>query len=411
MTNGNIFKRKNTELLMEISPKLVRYIISTTEKKIQTLPAQRRDVYNEIKKGMTILWGLRGVGKTTLMLQHLKENKGLYFKLDHFLFNAHKIYEIVDYFHAKGYTNFYLDEIHTYKNWYKELKDIYDDFDINVVASGSSAIALSKGYAYLTRRAKFIHVEPLSFREYLNLKYKTQIKKLKLKDILENPQETIAKLELKIKNLEEEFNFYVRYGGLPIVFSLDFHPSFYVQITNRILTYDLLYLNISRETILKAKQIIPFLAKSSPGEINIESISASSGISKGTLYIIFDVLKKAGLLHSITPYTKSAHSKLRKQPKFYFAHPSLRHNLLIDIGENENIGSYREEFFFSAIKNYFKSINYIKGERKNPDFIANGYLFEIGGKRKLKKEYRKEVIVVKDDINAEHPLLLFGFLN
>lgn len=395
---------------MAIDPKLTRYIIGTTAEKTAELPEMKREKYEKIGKGITVIWGLRGVGKTTLMLQHLKEHSGLYFKMDHFLFSSHKLYDIIKYFYSKNYKNFYLDEIHTYKDWFKELKDIYDDMDINIVASGSSAIALSEGKNYLARRSKFIHLRPLTFREYLEIKYKKNLGRLTIDEVLKNPQETIAKLEVKLKNIVEDFQHYIRYGGLPIVFSEKFYSSAYIQIINRIITYDLLYLNISRETILKAKKVIPFLAKSQPGEINLENISSSIGIAKGTLYTIIDAFKKAGLISGLFPYTSSAHVLVRKQPKIYFAHPSLRHNILMDIGESENIGAYREEFFFSAIKPNFKELRYIKEEKRNPDFIANKYIFEIGGPRKRKKKYKKKVIIVQDDINAQIPLLLFGFI-
>ena len=158
---------------MAIDPKLTRYIIGTTAEKTAELPDTKREKYEEIGKGITVIWGLRGVGKTTLMLQHLKEHSGLYFKMDHFLFSSHRLYDIIKYFYSKNYKNFYLDEIHTYSDWFKELKDIYDDMDINIIASGSSAIALSEGKSYLARRSKFIHLNPLTFREYLEIKSKS----------------------------------------------------------------------------------------------------------------------------------------------------------------------------------------------------------------------------------------------
>ena len=102
--------------------------------------------------------GARGVGKTTLMLQHIKENfknpdKAFYVSLDSLWFNKYPLEELVEYLYNQGVEVIFLDEVHKLKNWQQYLKNFYDDYpDLKIVYTGSAMLAINNSKADLSRR-------------------------------------------------------------------------------------------------------------------------------------------------------------------------------------------------------------------------------------------------------------------
>ena len=75
--------------------------------------------------------GARGTGKTTLLLQQLRTlqqagNKVLYVTLDDAYFTDDKLYDLAITFYQQGGQYLFLDEIHKYPSWSRELKNLYD---------------------------------------------------------------------------------------------------------------------------------------------------------------------------------------------------------------------------------------------------------------------------------------------
>ena len=135
-----------------------------------------RDKHNEIdwNSRLVAILGARGTGKTTMILQHIRlhntTSQALYVMADDFYFTSHRLEELANKFMLLGGKYLYIDEIHKYKGWSTEIKNIYDKMpDLHVVYSGSSILDLEKGGADLSRR-KLEYIMPgLSFREYLNI--------------------------------------------------------------------------------------------------------------------------------------------------------------------------------------------------------------------------------------------------
>ena len=123
--------------------------------------------------------GSRGVGKTTLLLQYIKQNfkpdnTVLYISLDNFYFTENRLYEFADVFYKKGGKLLAIDEVHRYSEWAIELKNIYDDMpDLKVVFTGSSLLHLHKAKADLSRRVVMYEMQGLSFREFLSFENNT----------------------------------------------------------------------------------------------------------------------------------------------------------------------------------------------------------------------------------------------
>lgn len=91
-----------------------------------------RYIYGEInwKSRMLGLTGPRGVGKTTMVLQHIKRFlnpfETLYVTSEDFYFADNRLIDLADAFVKRGGKYLFADEIHKYKDWAKELKLIYD---------------------------------------------------------------------------------------------------------------------------------------------------------------------------------------------------------------------------------------------------------------------------------------------
>jgi predicted AAA+ superfamily ATPase len=152
-----------------------------------------RYMYYEInwQNRMIGLIGPRGVGKTTLVLQYIKQklnpSETLYVSAEDFYFVDHRITELVDTFVKYGGKYLFIDEIHKYKDWEKELKLIYDYHkELKVVFTGSSVLDIKEGASDLSRRAVIYYMKGLSFREYLQLFHNISAKTYSLEEILQH---------------------------------------------------------------------------------------------------------------------------------------------------------------------------------------------------------------------------------
>ena len=132
----------------------------------------------EWKAQLIGIQGARGVGKTTLLLQHIKlhhklDGTTLYASADNIWFNAHSIYELATIFSQRGGRYLFLDEVHKYPNWSREIKEIYDlyESDMRIVISGSSLLSLQQGDADLSRRCVNHDIQGLSFRNFETLHF------------------------------------------------------------------------------------------------------------------------------------------------------------------------------------------------------------------------------------------------
>jgi len=358
--------------------------------------------------------GSRGVGKTTLILQHIRlnfkpDNRVLYISLDNLYFLEHKLYEVADEFYKKGGEFLAIDEVHRYPHWAIELKNIYDNLPgLKVVFTGSSLLHINQAKADLSRRAVMYSMPGLSYREFLNFETKTNFKSLDLNEILKNHIEIAIEIKQKIKPLQY-FENYLNYGYYP--FYLENKKSFHQKLSEIILTIlevDIpQYALIQTSNILALKKLLTVISKSVPFQPNMNSLSNITGISLNTMKLYIKLLHDAELIKLLYVENKGVNS-LNKPKKIYLNNSNLMNNL----SRNTNIGNNRETFFYNQL-NYKNKVN----ASKNTDFYVNEkYSFEIGGKSKSKKQIKdiKNAYVVKDTIeigsNNVIPLWIFGFL-
>jgi len=359
--------------------------------------------------------GSRGVGKTTLILQYLKQNyqannSVLYVSLDDLYFAENNLYDLADSFYKKGGELLALDEVHRYQNWAIELKNIYDDMpSLRVIFTGSSLLHLQKAKADLSRRVVIYQMPGLSFREFLYFETGIDFKTYTISQILSNHIEISIDIVSKIKPLAH-FDKYLNYGYYP--FYRDNIQSFHSKLDDIILT--ILEIDIPQFSLIQTgniiylKKLLSIISNSVPFKPNMKSLSERTGISLNTMKLYLKLLNDADLLQMLYVEDKGINS-LNKPEKIYLENANLMNN---QAGENANIGNIRETFFYNQVKN-----KHVVNASKQSDFIIdNKYTFEIGGKNKKQKQIDgiENSFIVKDNIEIGSdniiPLWLFGFL-
>ncbi len=377
-----------------------------------------RYLYKEIEWGDRLIGitGARGTGKTTLMLQYIKNNYGnsddaLYISMDNFYFTKHHLFNLAEDFYLNGGRYLFIDEVHKYPNWSIEIKNIYDTYEqIKIVFSGSSALQLHNADADLSRRAAMYKLHELSFREFLNLTNKSNFEAYSLEDVLQNYNKIIPEI-IKNKSILVEFKKYLEYGVYP--FFIDTKGQYHERLTNTvnvIIENDLMIIdNINYQTAYKLRKLISLIADSVPFKINVSELSRKTQLSRDVLLRLFNSLDRANLITGIIQ--KGAPTgHLTKPDKIYLNNTALLYALNTNI--EMSVGTIRETFFMNQLMLKHKLNTIPKG-----DFlIDNKYTFEIGGKNKTKKQITgiDNAFVAADNIEYGFretiPLWLFGFL-
>ncbi|MFA5820374.1 MAG: AAA family ATPase [Bacteroidales bacterium] len=360
--------------------------------------------------------GARGIGKTTLLLQYIRENLNdtpeevIYVNMDDLYFSKNTLVDFADEFVKKGGKYLFLDEVHKYRNWSQEIKNIYDYFsDLKIVVTGSSALDIYKGKADLSRRAILYKMRGLSFREFIALKYNYHFPVFELDDLLNNASKKIRTILEKIKPLKL-FEEYLQFGYYP--FFRESEPEFQIrlkQTVNHLLDSDLPSVeNIDFNAVHYLRKLISILAEIVPYKPNIVKLSQQVGVSRETLVRYLYLLEKADLLILLQTNTFGI-SKMNKPEKIYLNNPNLV-NSLADTQSNQ--GTLRETFFI----NQLQVLHTINWSDKSDFLVDNKYTFEIGGKNKNRKQIAglENAWVAADNIEYARqnkvPLWLFGFL-
>ena len=341
--------------------------------------------------------GPRGVGKTTMILQYIKENldkkKALYVSADDMYFSENKLVELADNFYKNAGEYLFIDEIHKYKDWSRELKNIYDSYPtLKVVFTGSSVLDILKGSADLSRRALIYKLQGLSFREYLKYFHNYEIEVFSLEQIINN--------EVKLKNIKHPlplFNDYLQNGYYPFGNENELNLRLGQIIVQTLETDIPQYANLNVGTSRKLKQLLSIIAESVPFKPNFSKISEIIKVSRNSLDDYFSYMEKAGLIGQLRNEISGIRG-LGKVDKVYLDNTNIIFNLA---GEKTNAGNLRETFFFNQMRLKNEVIS-----SKKADFVIDNYTFEVGGKNKQQKQIEKDrkSFVVKDDIE-------FGYLN
>lgn len=364
---------------------------------------------------LTGIKGARGVGKTTLILQHIKEFYGnnhscLYINLDDVAFPYESLVQLAEEFEKTGGTHLFIDEIHKYANWSQELKNIYDSYpNLHVVFTGSSILDILKGKADLSRRAVVYRMQGLSFREFLQIETGIQFTSYSLEQIIENHEQYAIQILNKVKPYQY-FNHYLRYGYYP--YYLESVDNYSLKLSNTInlmMETDMpLLLNIDIQYINKLKRFLNLLSSNIPFKPNVSNLAASIGMSWQSVINYINYLNEAEIIKTLYAGGKNLKS-LSKPEMIYLHHPNHFYVFTDDV---TNKGNLRESFFVNQL-----SYKQIVETSKYGDFIVNNkYHFEIGGRNKTYHQIANipDSYIAADEIEYGYknkiPLWLFGFL-
>jgi predicted AAA+ superfamily ATPase len=386
---------------------------------LKSLPSgMERSLMQEINWNSRLIGirGARGVGKTTLMLQHIRRefsgklNKVLYVSLDSIWFSGNSILELADTFSRQGGEYLFLDEVHKYPEWSVELKNMYDAYpDLKVVFTGSSLLDILNSRADLSRRAVSYNLQGLSFREYLALQTGAILPQLTLSEILHHNEAIFSNWSDSIKPFVW-FRAYLKTGYYPF---FQEQPDTYYQkireITNMILEIELpLLRKVEVSYVYRIRQLLNIISQSVPFVPNISALSSKMGIERSTLLAYLHYLDEVKLCLNLYKEAGGV-SKLQKPQKIYLENPNLFYALSGDTG---NIGAIRETFFANQVS-YRHRIQY---SEKGDFRVDDQFTFEIGGANKTRRQIHdvSESRVVADDIewgrNHMIPLWMFGCL-
>ena len=396
--------------LLEISAKRIR---NTKETFIRSI--DKKINWNSRLIGIK---GARGCGKTTLPLQHLKNNhmdlvssgKALYVSLDNIWFAKNSLLDLVETFTKNGGKILYLDEVHRYEDWPIYIKNIYDDYpELQVVFTGSSLLQILDARADLSRRPVMYNMQGLSFREYLNIKTGNDFQELSLEEILQNHIQKTFDICEKVKPFEY-FGEYLKTGYYP--FFLEGLDTYYMKLEetiNMILDVELpLLRKIDIAYVPKIKKLLSIIAESSPFMLNTSKVSGAMEINRTTLISYLKSLTDAKLIASLYKDSRGV-SSLQKPDKVFLENTNL---MYLFQGENVDEGNIRETFLVNQL-----SYNQIVEFSKVSDFFVNNkYTIECGGKSKTGEQIKnlENAFIAADGIEigigSKIPLWLFGFL-
>jgi predicted AAA+ superfamily ATPase len=360
--------------------------------------------------------GARGTGKTTLMLQYIKQNldpaKAFYVSLDNLYFANNRLVDLAYRLWQEGVTHLFIDEVHKYpyNTWAQELKNIYDSYPtMHTVFSGSSILKIYEGNADLSRRAVDYELFGLSFREFLAFEGVKNVSVVPLADLLKRHVEIAADITSGIKIIPL-FRKYLQNGYFPYYKEgLLSYSRKLVNTVNAVLETDLpAAVNIEFASVQKLKRLLGIIAGLVPFAPNMSQLGGYVNILRSNLPKSLLLLERARMLALLRAYGKNL-SPLSKPAKIYLDNP----NLAFALGnENTNIGNLRETFFYNQLRTVATVADAQKG-----DFTVNGQLiFEVGGKNKSFAQIANipnsylAIDEVEIGIGNRIPLWMFGLL-
>lgn len=345
--------------------------------------------------------GSRGVGKTTLMLQYIKLNytpgsrEVLYCALDSIYFSNHTLLDLTEKFYLQGGKHLFLDEVHKYPAWSKELKEVYDLYpSLRVVFSGSSLLNILNADADLSRRCLPYNMFGLSFREFLMFYKNIQFPVISLQEVLQGASDICREVNERCRPVQM-FKEYLQDGYYP--FFTGNREDYYMNIenvVNLILEQEMpLLCGVDPAYIRKLKALLGILASSVPYEVDITKLAGIIGLTRNSVITYLQNLNRAELLKLLYSDLASV-KKMQKPDKIYLQNP----NLLYAIASTSvQIGTARETFAVNQL-----AVNHeVEYGRTQGDFVVDHkYTFEIGGADKTFKQIADlpDSFVLADDI-------------
>lgn len=395
----------------------IQPLLNVYHRKVATVDLRfKRYLYNRINWNVRMIGikGARGVGKTTMLLQHIRENftnldEALYVSLDNLWFETHTLEDLVEFLYTHGVMHLYLDEVHRYANWRTLLKNLYDNYpDLNIIYTGSAMLSIDKSVADLSRRQSLYTLNGLSFREYLEYEGVINLHPLDMDKLLSTHTAYALDVTSQIKVLKH-FEKYLKIGYYP--FFKEAKEDYYMrinEIVRLVIESDIpAEEEIKYTTTQKIKKLLMVIAENVPLEANINKLAAQLESTRDQTLKMLYLLDRAGLLWILTDKVKD-YKHLTGPKKLYLNNTNLMYALSTNVSE----GTMRETYFANQV-----GAEYILTMPRQGDFlVSDKHLFEVGGSGKTFGQIAglPDSYLAVDDIEVGNgnriPLWLFGCL-
>ena len=400
---------------MELSD--IRPIVEFYHSKLSQVSLDfKRYLYPQINWDSSVIgiMGERGVGKTTMLLQRIKEKYAnpddtFYISLDHYWFGTHELQDLIKFMYKRGITEFYIDEVHKYKGWSAILKTLVDELhDLRIVYTGSSLLEIDNAKVDMSRRQTPYVLKGMSFREYLEYEGVLKMNAVTLEDLLKNHVTIAMDIVSKTKVLVA-FDTYLHTGVYP--FYRDAGKDFLVrlkEVVDTVIESDLPAVEkITYDTVEKCKKLLMIIAEHVPLQPNVDRLATSLGTTRDTLLKLLYKLDKAEILELLTVELKS-YKKLVNPEKIYLGNA----NLMYALSPRIEVGTLRETFFIDQCT----SIGTVQMPSKGDFLVNQKYLFEVGGEGKSFEQIADipnsylAIDGIETGYEARVPLWMFGLL-
>lgn len=396
----------------------VKPLIDIYRRKIITTDLSfKRYLYNKINWDARLIGirGARGVGKTTLILQYIKEHfnnidDALYVSLDNLWFNNHKLEDLVEYLYSHDINNIFLDEVHKYPNWATIIKNFYDSYpDIKIVYTSSAMLVMDNSKIDLSRRQSLYTLNGMSFREYLEYENIINIEPVRLENLVVNHVKIAMDICSKVKILKH-FDDYLNHGYYPYYKEAgeDYHSRI-AEVANLVIESDMPSVeDVTFTTIQKTKKLLMVIAQNVPLEPNIVKLTTQLETTREQCLKMLYILDRAELLLLLGEKIKD-YKHLTNPKKIYLNNSNLMYSLGSNIVSEGNI---RETFFANQLNNAAD----VTIPKKGDFLVDNKYLFEVGGASKTFDQIANisnsflSVADIEIGIGNRIPLWMFGML-
>lgn len=358
--------------------------------------------------------GPKGVGKTTLILQHIKEtfedlDKALYVSLDNIWFTTHPLTELVEFFYSHGGTHLFLDEVHKYPHWQTVLKNLADDYpDLHIVYTGSSMLKIDHSKGDMSRRQLMYTLQGLSFREYLEYEYGYKLKPLSVEELVTTHGKVANQIcsSMKILPLFDE---YLRHGYYPFYKQdIEGFDAKLLEVIDSVLNEDLPAVeDVTFATVQKTRKLLMILAERCPQTPKMNELYAALETTRDQGMKMLYALERGALVGILTSQSKNVKT-LVKPDKIMMNNP----NLMFALSPHADVGSIRECFFYNQVSTVSELFFPLKGDFE----VDRKYLFEVGGRKKSFEQIKDEPdsFLAVDNTEVGHfnriPLWMFGLL-
>lgn len=376
----------------------------------------KRYLYSRINWDARIIGikGARGVGKTTLLLQHILDNyknidQTLYASLDNLWFYSHTLLDLIDWADRHGIKRLYIDGVHRYELWAATLKHVYDNYpDMSIVYTSSSLLLMDNAKVSFSRRQTTYTLYGLSFREYLAYEGVLKMEALSLEQLLANHVDCAMEVVKAIK-VAAHYEAYLDHGYYP--FYREAGSDFMARLRDAVavvIDSDLPAVEkMTFETLQKVKKLLMIISERVPFQPNMSELWRQLATNNELGLRMLYSLDKGQILSLLTSKVKS-YKFLYKPDKVLMGNTNLMHALCPTV----NKGNERETFFNSQLL----ADHDVKCPQRGDFLIDDRYLFEVGGRKKSFEQIADvpDSFLAVDDTEVGYgnriPLYLFGFL-